>query len=67
MTDLDTLSYFLGIEISSTSTGYQLSQQRYTSDLLAWAALSDSRTAVTLMELHLYLCPDETDSLPSPS
>ena len=44
MTDLGPLSYFLGIEFSFTSTGFQLSQQRYTSDLLARATLSDSHS-----------------------
>ena len=53
MTDLGQLSYFLGIEFSSTSTEYQLSQQQYTSDLLARAALSNTRTVATPMELDL--------------
>ena len=67
MTDLGTLRYFLGIEFSATSTGYQLSQQRYTSDLLARAALSDSRTAASPMELHLQLRPDEGSPLFDPT
>ena len=69
MTDLGPLSYFLGIEFSSTSTstGFQLSQQRYTSDLLAWAALSDTRTVATPMELHLHLQPDEGVPLIDPT
>ena len=53
MTDLGQLSYFLGLEVTSSVRGFQLSQQRYTSDLLARAALSDSRTVDTSMELHL--------------
>ena len=67
MTDLGPLSYFLGIEFSSTSTGYQLSQQRYTSDLLTRAALSDTRTVATLMELHLQLQPDKGVLLTDPT
>jgi len=67
MTDLGPLSYFLGIEFSSTTTGFQLSQQRYTSDLLARAALSDTRTVATPMELHLQLQPDEGTPLADPT
>ena len=49
----------MGLEVTSTDCGFQLSQQRYTSDLLARAALSDSRTVDTPMELHLQLRPDD--------
>ena len=67
MTDLGPLSYFLSIEFSLTTSGYQLSQQRYTSDLLARAALSDTRTVATPMELHLQLQPDEGVPLADPT
>jgi len=67
MTDLGPLSYFLGIEFSSTSTGFQLSQQRYTLDLLARAAISDTRTVATPMELHLQLQADEGIPLADPT
>ena len=67
MTDLGPLRYFLKIEITSTLDGYQLSQQRYASDLLARASLSDSRIVATLMELHLQLRPEEGTLLPTPT
>ena len=67
MTNLGQLSYFLGIEVTSTADGFQLSQQRHTSDLLTRAALSDSRTVATPMELHLQLRPDEGSPLSDPT
>ena len=44
MTDLGPLRYFLGIEVSSTSDGFYISQEKYIQDLLARAALGDERT-----------------------
>ena len=62
MSDLGSLSYFLGIEIESTAAGYYLSQSKYIQDLLARSGLTDTRTAATPMELHLHLKP--SDGLP---
>jgi hypothetical protein len=62
MSDLGSLSYFLGIEIESTAAGYYLSQSKYIHDLLARSGLYDTRTAATPMELHLHLKP--SDGLP---
>ena len=67
MTDLGHLSYFLGLEVTSTDSGFQLSQQHYTSNLLVRAALSDSRTVDTPMELHLQLRPDDGVPLSDPT
>ncbi len=39
MSDLGPLRYFLGIEVSSTSDGFFISQEKYIQDLLARAAL----------------------------
>jgi hypothetical protein len=49
MSDLGPLRYFLGIEISSTSEGFFLSQEKYIHDLLDRASLTDHRTAKTHM------------------
>uniref|UniRef100_A0A2N9HV90 Reverse transcriptase Ty1/copia-type domain-containing protein n=1 Tax=Fagus sylvatica TaxID=28930 RepID=A0A2N9HV90_FAGSY len=40
--DLGILSYFLGLEVTSSSDGYYLSQTKYVFDLLSKAGLTDS-------------------------
>ena len=67
MTDLGHLRYFLGIEVTSDSTGYRLSQHRYTLDLLARSGLTDTRTVATPMELHLQLKATDGTPLSDPS
>jgi hypothetical protein len=63
MSDLGFLRYFLGIEISSTSEGFFLSQEKYIHDLLDRASLTDHRTAETPMELNVYLMPTDGEPL----
>jgi hypothetical protein len=53
MTNLGPLCYFLGIEVSSASDGFYISQEKYIQDLLASAALGDERTVETPMELNV--------------
>jgi hypothetical protein len=55
MSDLGPLSYFLGIEVTSTLNDYYLSQGKYIHDLLDRAGLTDHRSVDTLMELHTRL------------
>jgi hypothetical protein len=66
MTDLGPLRYFLGIEVSSTSDGFSISQEKYIQDILARATLGDECTVETPMELNVKLHPTDGDPLPDP-
>ncbi|KAK3021669.1 hypothetical protein RJ639_047503 [Escallonia herrerae] len=56
MKDLGTLSYYLGLEVSTASDGYYLSQAKYASNLLSRAGLTDSKTASTPFEPNEMSC-----------
>ncbi|KAF5457496.1 hypothetical protein F2P56_021595, partial [Juglans regia] len=51
--DLGPLSYFLGLEVSSSATGLFLSQAKYAHDILARAQLLDSKPYLTITRLDL--------------
>jgi hypothetical protein len=55
MKDLGTLSYFLGLEISSSSDGFYLTHAKYISDLLSRANLTDYKIVDTPTELNASL------------
>uniref|UniRef100_A0A2N9G735 Reverse transcriptase Ty1/copia-type domain-containing protein n=1 Tax=Fagus sylvatica TaxID=28930 RepID=A0A2N9G735_FAGSY len=57
MKDLGHLSYFLGLEVSSDSTGYYLSQAKYASDLLSRAGLIDTKVVSIPLEMNARLTP----------
>ena len=57
MKDLGTLSYFLGLKVTSSSDGYYLAQAKYTSDLLSKAGITDNKTVSTLLEYNAKLTP----------
>ncbi|KAK3034225.1 hypothetical protein RJ639_032805 [Escallonia herrerae] len=57
MKDLGTLGYFLGLEVSTASDGYYLSQAKYASNLLSRASLTDSKTASTPLEPNVQFTP----------
>jgi hypothetical protein len=63
MKDLGSLSYFLGLEISSSSDGYYLTQAKYISDLLSRTNLTDSKIVNTLTELNTCLTPHDGEPL----
>jgi hypothetical protein len=67
MSDLGSLRYFLGIEISSTPEGFYLSQAKYIQDLLDRASLTDQRTVETPMELNLHLSATDGEPLADPT
>jgi hypothetical protein len=52
MKDLGPLSYFLGLEISSSSDGYYLTQAMYTSDIISRAIITDSKIVDTPIEYN---------------
>ena len=47
--DLGPLHYFLGIEVHRTATGFHLSQQKYITDLLIQASMTESKPHSTPM------------------
>ena len=57
MKDLGTLSYFLGLEVTSSSNGYYLSQAKYAYDLLSKASITDNKTVSTPLEFNAKLTP----------
>ena len=57
MRDLGHLSYFLGLEVSSDSTGYYLSQAKYASNLLSHAGMTDIKVVSTSLEMNARLTP----------
>ncbi|GFS43657.1 hypothetical protein Acr_00g0086240 [Actinidia rufa] len=67
MKDLGSLSYFLGIEVSSTSDGYSLSQTTYASDLLSRAGLTDNKTVDTPLENNVRLNTSDGEPLSDPT
>ncbi|WVZ93136.1 hypothetical protein U9M48_039142 [Paspalum notatum var. saurae] len=67
MSDLGPLSYFLGIEVTSTPRGYYLSQHKYLQDLIARSGLIDTRIVATPMELNLKLRANDGTPLADPS
>jgi hypothetical protein len=57
MKDLGHLSYFLGLEVSSDSISYYLSQTKYASDLLSRVGLTDTKVVSTPLEINARLSP----------
>ena len=57
MKDLGRLWYFLGLELAQTERGILISQQKYTSDIIEVAALTDIKTTNTPLEFHSKLLP----------
>jgi hypothetical protein len=55
MKDLGSLSYFLGLEVSSYQNGYYLSQAKYASDLLSRAGLSDCKIVDSPLKTNVKL------------
>uniref|UniRef100_A0A2N9J981 Integrase catalytic domain-containing protein n=1 Tax=Fagus sylvatica TaxID=28930 RepID=A0A2N9J981_FAGSY len=65
MKDLGPLSYFLGVEVSSSSDGYYLTQAKYTSDLISQAGITDSKIVDTPIEYNNRLNTHDGEPLPN--
>ncbi|GKU92257.1 hypothetical protein SLEP1_g6006 [Rubroshorea leprosula] len=64
MKDLDSLSYFLGLKVTSSDDGYLLSQVKYASDLVSKASLTDSKIVSTPFEPNVKLTTLDGSPLP---
>ncbi|KAA0045094.1 putative mitochondrial protein [Cucumis melo var. makuwa] len=67
MKDLGNLNYFLGLEISSSPSGYYLSQANYASDLLSQSGITDSATFSTPLDPNGRLTPFDGVPLDDPT
>ncbi|KAK9159705.1 hypothetical protein Syun_006046 [Stephania yunnanensis] len=67
MKDLGNLSYFLGLEVNSTSDGYYLSQAKYVSDLLSRSVITDTDIASTPLDTNAKLTPSDGTLLSDPT
>jgi hypothetical protein len=65
--DLDSLSYFLGIQASRDSTGLHLRQSKYIQDLLTRASMVDSKPYRTPCTTGSKMSKFDGDALPNPS
>ena len=57
MKDLGHLSYFIGLEVSSNSTSYYLSQAKYAFDLLSHVGLIGTKVVSIPLEINAHLTP----------
>ena len=57
MKDLGTLSYFLELEVTSSSDGYYLSQAKYASNLLSKASITNNKIVSNPLEYNAKLTP----------
>jgi len=55
MKDLELLNYFFGLEVTSNSMGYYLSQFKYASDLVSCVGLTDNKIASSPLEVNAKL------------
>ncbi|XP_016206442.1 uncharacterized protein LOC107646801 [Arachis ipaensis] len=66
MKDLDSLSYFIGLEVIYSDDGIYLFQTKYAYDLLARAGITDSCTESTPLELDVRFTPLDGTILDNP-
>ena len=63
MKDLGHLTYFLGLEVHTDSTGIFLNQHKYTQDLITLAGLQDTSSSDTPLEVNTKYRSEEGDLL----
>ncbi|XP_059650395.1 uncharacterized mitochondrial protein AtMg00810-like [Cornus florida] len=63
MKDLRPLSYFLGLEITTSTDGYYLTQAKYISDLISKSGLTDSKIVDTPLVCNTRLNLHDRESL----
>ncbi|KAL5844632.1 hypothetical protein ACOSQ3_010687 [Xanthoceras sorbifolium] len=63
MKDLGTLSYFFGLEVTSSFDRYYLSQVKYASDLLTKACITDNKIVSTPLEYNAKLTPLDSEPI----
>lgn len=59
MNDLGSLTYFLGLEVHTDSSGIFLNQHKYMLDLIKLAGLQDSPTVDTPLEVNTKYSSEE--------
>ncbi|RVX21698.1 Retrovirus-related Pol polyprotein from transposon RE2 [Vitis vinifera] len=64
--DLEKLKYFLGIEITQSSSGVVLSQRKYALDILEETDMLDCKLVDTPMDLNVKLIPGQGEPLGDP-
>ena len=67
MKDLGTLTYFLGLEVHTDSTGIFLNQHKYTQDLISLDGLQDTSSLDTPLEVNTKYRSAEGDLLLDPT
>ena len=67
MKDLGHLNYFLGLEITNSTTGLYITQAKYASELLSQAGLTDSKTVDIPVKLNVHLTSSGGKPLSNPS
>ena len=67
MKDLGSLTYFLGLEVHTESSGIFLNQHKYTQDLIALVGLQDTSSMDTPMEVNTKYHQEVGDLLSDPT
>ncbi|XP_019096479.1 PREDICTED: uncharacterized protein LOC109130860 [Camelina sativa] len=67
MTDLGQLHHFLGITFTRSSTGLNLHQRNYATDIISYASMSNCKPCLTLVYTHGKLAEDDEPPVADPT